>query len=290
MRPRRALLFMPGDDAHKIGKAIALQPDAIIMDLEDGVALGRKAEARAVICAALADRDFGRSERLVRINPLSSPFAADDLEAILPARPDGLMLPKVESADEVLHVAARLDEAQLTDAVLVVIVESARGVVMLREIAASSRRIAALCFGAEDLAGDIGAERQPDLSEAAYARGAVVVHAHAYGLQAIDTPFITLNDEEALRGEAARARALGYTGKLAIHPRQIGPITEVFTPDAEAVAQAQRLIALFEHMQAQGTGAFSVDGRMVDMPMIRAAQALLARAALAGLLPPAAAP
>jgi len=282
MRPRRALLFMPGDDRRKIEKGISISPDSIIMDLEDGVAFSRKAEARMVIAEALAELDFGRSERLVRINAVSTPFAQADLAAVLPARPDGIVIPKAESSEQVASVAAQVKAAGL-DIPLIAIIESARGVVHLREIAAASG-LAALCFGAEDLAGDTGAIRQPDLSESAYARGAVVIHARAFGLQAIDTPFVAFTDEDGLTAEARSARILGYTGKLAIHPRQIAILHGAFTPEPDEIGRAQALIAAFEMQADAGTGAFQVDGRMVDMPMIRAAQAVLERARSAGLL------
>jgi citrate lyase beta subunit len=286
---RRALLFMPGDDRRKIEKGAGMGVDSIIMDLEDGVALNNKPAARATIAAALRDLDFGRAERLVRINPVGAGLDADDLAATLPARPDGYVLPKVESAAQIQTIAAHLDAAEQQhnwpsgSIRLLPIIETALGVVNLRDIATSSTRLDALIFGAEDLAGDIGATRTPDGWEVFYARSAVVIHAKAAALQAIDTPFVDLNDLDGLEAETRTAMLMGYSGKLAIHPRQVEPIQRLFSPSEEEIARAQRLIEAHDQQQAAGTGVFQLDGKMVDMPMVRAAQSILARARAAGI-------
>ncbi len=287
VRPRRALLFMPGDDLRKIGKAAGLAVDSVIMDLEDGVAFNRKAEARQAVAQALTHLDFGRNERLVRINPPSSTFEVDDLDAVLPAHPDGIVIPKVEAAGQIQYICdiiARHEQAAgwAPGSIRVLaIVETARGVLNLREIAAADPRLDALMFGAEDLAGDIGAIRTPEGWEVFYARSAVVTAAAAFGLQAIDTVFITLDNLDGLRRESQQALAMGYAGKMAIHPRQVPVITAVFTPSDAAVDAAQRLIAAHADHQAAGAGVFVWEGRMVDMPMIRAAERVLARARVA---------
>jgi citrate lyase beta subunit len=289
MKIRRALLFMPGDDRRKIEKGAGLGVDSIIMDLEDGVALNNKPAARETIAAALREVNFGRAEKLVRLNPVGSGLVADDLAATLPAQPDGYVIPKVESAGQIHEIAARLENAEHQHGWphgsirLLPIIETALGVVNLREIAASSPRLDALIFGAEDLAGDIGATRTADGWEVFYARGAVVVHAKAFGLQAIDTPFVDLNDLDGLAAETRLALQMGYTGKLAIHPRQIEPIQQIFTPTPEAIARAKRLIDAHNAHQDAKTGVFELDGKMVDRPMVRAAESILARARAAGI-------
>jgi citrate lyase beta subunit len=289
-RARRCLLFMPADSRAKIEKGIALGVDAIIMDLEDGVAFDRKAEARAGAAAALRELDFGRSERIVRINPISSALAQDDLAAVAPAHPDAIMIPKVERAEDVGAVSAALARIEADHGllpggiVLIALIETALGIVNLREIAASDARLVALAFGAEDLAGDLGALRTPSGHEVAYGQSAVVIHARAFGLSAIDTPHVQLDDDAGLAAAARRARELGYSGKLAIHPRQIDGINAAFTPTLGEIEAARRLIAAFEAQQAEGRGVFRYEGRMIDLPMIRAAQAILARARAAGLL------
>jgi citrate lyase beta subunit len=164
---------------------------------------------------------------------------------------------------------------------LLAVIETARGVMKLDEVASADERLDALAFGSEDFAGDIGATRTRDGWEIFYARSAVVTAAAAYGLQALDTVFVDLNDLDGLRAEAQFALRLGYTGKLAIHPKQVAVINEVFTPSAEEVARAQRLMQVFAEQQQQGAGAFAFEGKMVDMPIVRAAQRVLQRAGLA---------
>jgi citrate lyase beta subunit len=279
MRPRRCLLFMPGDDLKKIQKGISLGVDVVVMDLEDGVAHNRKTEARVTIAAALRDLDFGRSERMVRLNPIGSGLEHDDLAAVLPHRPDSLMLPKVEQAEQVQWVSQQLEGTSIR---LLAIIETARGIVNLKEIATASDRLDALIFGAEDLAGDIGATRTTAGWEVFYARSAVVTHAAAFGLQAIDTLCIDFNDEAALIADAQLGVHLGFSGKLAIHPKQVNVIQTIFTPTDEQIAAAQRLVTAHDEQQAHGTGAFALDGKMIDMPTIRAAQQILAKARAAG--------
>lgn len=289
-RIRRALLFMPGDSMKKIIKGAALGVDSIIMDLEDGVALNNKEAARQTIFEALTsgEVDFGQTERLVRINPPRKGMQAQDIAATIEGRPDGYVLPKVQSSQEVHHVAHTLLERELLlgyepgEIKLLAIIETARGVVNLREIVQANKRLIALVFGAEDLSGDIGAIRSKAGTEVFYARSAVVVHAAAYGLQSIDTPFVDLQDIEGLKADTLSAMEMGYTGKLAIHPNQVEPIVGVFTPDDSDIEAAQRLISAHDEHQASGTGVFAYEGKMVDMPMIRAAERVLVRAKAAG--------
>ncbi len=284
MRARRALLFMPGDDRHKIEKGAATGVDAVVMDLEDGVALNRKEEARETVRRALEEVTFGRTERLVRINPVGSGLEEADLKATLDGHPDGYVVPKVESPEQIRWVSAWLAAEErargwpVGGIRLLAILESARGILNAGAIAAADDRLEALIFGAEDFAGDVGATRTREGWEVFYARSAVVVAAAAHELQAIDTVFIDLHDLEGLRQEAAFALQLGFDGKLAIHPRQVPVIQGVFTPSPEEVERAKRLIEAFETHQAEGTGVFAFEGKMVDMPMIRAAKRVLARA------------
>ncbi|MDQ7029270.1 MAG: CoA ester lyase [Ardenticatenia bacterium] len=284
VRARRTLLFMPGDERRKIEKGARLGPDAVIMDLEDGVALNRKDVARETVRTALQEVVFGRAERLVRINPVGSGLEEEDLDVTLAGRPDGYVVPKVESPEQLAWLDERLTAEERArgwpegGVRLLAILESARGILHAGSIAAATPRLEALIFGAEDFAGDVGARRTPGGWEILYARSAVVVAAAAHGLQAVDTVFTDLHDVEGLRQDATLALQLGFDGKLAIHPRQIPVILDVFTPSAEEVERARRLIAAFEAHQKRGRGAFAHEGKMVDMPMIRAARRVLARA------------
>jgi citrate lyase beta subunit len=287
MRARRALLYVPGDDRHKIEKSLTLGVDCICMDMEDGVALNRKAEARATIARALRELDFGRSERLARINPVGSGLEKDDIEAVLPHHPDGIVIPKIESPEQIQWASGIIEAAELSHGWpvnsirLIVDVETARGILNLKEIACHSR-LDALIFGAEDFAASVGATRTAEAWEVFYARSAVVTAASAYGFQAIDMVTIDFRDIERVRREAEYGARLGYTGKQIIHPNQVAPVQEAFTPDDEAIAHARRLVEAFDEHQAKGSGAFALDGKMIDMPLVKAAQNVLARAHTAG--------
>jgi citrate lyase beta subunit len=278
-RARRALLFVPGDDPRKIAKAAASGADCVVLDLEDGVAADRKMAARETVASCLQTLDFGASEKLVRVNPVASDLHAGDIEATLPARPDGFVIPKVESAEQIREVVRRTSKAPLP---LLALIESARGVVQAAQIAAADPCLASLLFGAEDLAGDMGATRTPAGAEMAWARGAVVLTAAAFSLQAIDTIFVDLVDQEGLHREARAACEMGYAGKMAIHPKQVPVIQEAFTPTEEEIEKARRLVETHTGYQTKGEGVFVLEGRMVDWPMVRAAQRLLARARAAG--------
>lgn len=288
MRARRALLYMPGDDERKIRKAATLDVDCVCLDMEDGVALSRKDDARRLIPAMLRELEFGRAERLVRINPVGSELEADDLRAGLEVRPDGIVIPKIESGDAIRWASSEIAAAERANGwpagqiAIIVLVETALGIVNLREIASSDARLQALIFGAEDLAGDIGAVRTPEAWEIFYARSAIVTHAAAFGLQAIDMVYIDYKDVEGLVAESTAAARMGYVGKQVIHPNQIGPVQGAFTPDDAAIAHAQRVMdAMAEHQRA-GKGAFALDGKMIDMPLVKAAERVLARARAAG--------
>jgi len=292
IRTRRALLFMPGDDRKKIEKGASMNVDSVIMDLEDGVALSRKSEARAVTSAALREISFGHTERLVRINPvLDDPSLwFHDIQETIEAHPDGYVLPKVDHAEQIQRVAVHLTRAErqygwMEGSIrLLAILETAQGIVNMKDIADADPRLSALIFGAEDLAGDIGATRTPDGWEVFYARSKLVIFAKAKGLQAIDTPFIDLGtDDSMLRADAEQALYMGFTGKLAIHPKQVSVIQDVFTPSEEQIARAKALIAAHNDHQAHGQGVFAYEGRMVDMPMVKSAEAILARARVAGI-------
>ena len=288
MRARRALLYMPGDDERKIRKAATLDVDCVCLDMEDGVAASRKADARDLIPRMLRELDFGRAERLARINPVGSGMETDDLAAGLAGRPDGIVIPKVDNGDAIRWASARIAAAERDQGWpsggigIIVLVETALGIVNLREIAGSDPRLQALIFGAEDLAGDMGAVRTRAGWEVFYARSAVVTHAAAFGLQAIDMVYIDYKDADGLAREAAEAARMGYAGKQVIHPSQIAPTQEAFTPDEAAIAQAVRVMEAMREHQAAGKGAFSLDGKMIDMPLVKAAERVLARAGVAG--------
>lgn len=280
---RRSLLFMPGDSLRKIEKASTWEVDTIIMDMEDGVAQNRKAEARATIAEALSTLQFGRRERLVRINPLDAGLAPREIAATVVGRPDGYILPKAENPndlltlDQMLAVAEREQDLPEGSLRLFVMIETALGVMNLREIASATPRLEGLIFGAEDLMGDIGGVRTRGAAEVFYARSAVVTAAAAYRLQAFDMIYADFNDPQGLAEESRFARQLGFAGKTCIHPNQTPVVNAAFSPSPEEVERARRLVAAFDEQLAAGAGAFTFDGKMVDMPMLVAARKVLAR-------------
>jgi citrate lyase beta subunit len=275
---------VPGSDWAKLEKAAGLALDCACLDLEDGVAPERKEEARANIVRALGELDFGDTERLVRINEAGSGQADADLDAILPARPDGIVLPKVSNPDQVRAVSQKIavsEQAQnlpLDSIALLVQIESALGLVNLKEIAGADERLDALIFGAEDYAADLGARRTPEAMEVFTARSLVAAHAAAFGLAAIDMIWADFKDKAGLERLAGQGADLGYSGIQIIHPDQIEPAQRAFTPNEAEVAAAQRVVGAYETSLVEGRGAFALDGRMVDMPMVKAAQRVLARA------------
>ncbi|MFZ5912232.1 MAG: HpcH/HpaI aldolase/citrate lyase family protein [Chloroflexota bacterium] len=287
MHSRRALLYMPGDDWKKITKALTLGVDCICMDMEDGVAASRKVEARAAIARALQELDFGRSEKLARINSVGSGLERDDIEAVLPYRPDGIVIPKIEAYEQIewgseIIAAAESEYGWPPGSVRMSVgVETARGILNLKEIA-SHPRLDAIIFGGEDFAASIGATRTREAVELLYARQAVVTACAAFGLQAIDIVTIDFKNLDLVRAEAEFGARLGYTGKQVIHPAQVEPVQMAFTPDDEAIAQAKQIVAGFEESQKEGRGAFALDGKMIDMPLLKNAQKVLERAEAAG--------
>ena len=284
MHSRRALLYMPGDDRRKIEKSTTLGVDCVCMDMEDGVAISHKTEARAVIAQAMKDLDFGNSERCIRINSVGSGFEKFDLAAAIATNPDSVVLPKVETATQVRSISEYIEIYELSSKLnigsirLLVGVETAKGILNLKEIADADKRLDAIIFGAEDYAASIGATRTKDATEVLYARSAVVTACAANELQAIDMVYIDFRDTEGLRFEAEQGARLGFSGKQIIHPNQVEVVQEAFTPSAVAIEYAQRVVAAFAASQKEGRGAFALDGKMIDMPLLKNAKKVLDRA------------
>lgn len=287
MRSRRALLYVPGDDWNKINKAITLGADSICMDMEDGVALNRKTAARETIAKALQELNFGKSEKLARINAIGSGLELEDIETVLSCHPDGIVIPKIESREQIDWAGSIIEKAELANGWhlnsirIIVVVETGKGIINLKEIA-SHPRLDGLIFGAEDFAANIGATRSRAGWEVMYARSAVVTHAAAYDLQSIDMVFIDFRDSINLKIEAAQGAAMGFTGKQIVHPSQVHPVQDAFTPSDAAVAYALRVVDTFKTHQSEGAGAYELDGKMIDMPILKNAQKVLERARAAG--------
>ena len=281
---RRSVLFTPGDRPEMLRKAPDAGADVIVFDLEDGVAPQRKPEARESVRDVIADPTFDPDcEVCVRVNATESDAAAD-LETVLdPAATDGdgrrldsVMLPKAASAADVRTLEDELAKYDVSAPILALI-ESAAGVLAAPEIAAA-RATDALVFGAEDLSADIGATRTAEGTEVLYARERVVIAAAANDCAAIDTLVTDFEDDRQLREDADRSVRLGYDGKLAIHPAQVDPINEAFTPTAEEIEWARRVLEAEREADAEGRGVFEVDGEMVDAPLVAQAERVRARA------------
>lgn len=269
---RRSVLFSPGDQPDKLDHAAASGADMIVFDLEDGVAPDRKEVARETVVDALPVDT--RSEVCVRINPVGVGGAADLAAVASATAPDSLMLPKVSTPGEI-ETLSRLCTEHEVDCPIIALIETAAGVLAAGEIAAVDRTDA-LIFGAEDLAADIGATRTKGGEEVAFARQQVVLAARAHGVDAIDTHYPEIGDEEGLRAETEQARRLGYDGKMAMHPRQVSIINRAFRPTDDELAWAQRVLAAVDE---QGEGVIEVDGEMIDSPQIRQADRIVDLAA-----------
>ncbi len=274
----RSLLFVPGDRPDRMAKALGLGADALILDLEDAVDPDAKPAARQAVAAFLAQpRDHG-VQLFVRINPIDGPLATEDLAAILPARPDGIILPKAEGLVS-LHALAARGVAHIP--ILPIVTETPTAIFRLGEYAGASLPLAGLTWGAEDLPAAIGATtaREADGSYTApyqLARSLTLFAAHAAGTAAIETVYPDFRDLDGLAAYAARGQRDGFTGMMAIHPAQLPVINAAFTPSEQDIARAQAIVDLFA--ANPGAGALQLDGKMVDAPHLKAAQALLARA------------
>ncbi|WMT90826.1 CoA ester lyase [Pelagibacterium sp. H642] len=276
----RSLLFVPGDRADRMEKAVASGADAVILDLEDSVLSERKPWARKDVA-----RFLGSATRpvplFVRVNPLGSSEVAADLEAILPARPDGLVLPKSESGSSVAELAAML--GLLDTKILPIATETPKSIFGLGTYGAVASRLCGLTWGAEDLPAAIGATsaREEDGSYTApyqLVRNLALFAAHAAGVPAIETVYPDIADTDGLAAYAKRGRRDGFTGMLAIHPSQIGVINDAFAPTNAEIAHAQAVVAAFA--DNPGAGAIKLDGRMVDRPHLKSARRLLESAAI----------
>jgi citrate lyase subunit beta/citryl-CoA lyase len=286
----RSLLFVPGDSPKKQQKGLDCGADALILDLEDSVALDAKPQARALTLDFLkAVRAQARRPMLiVRINALSTGLSEADLDAVMPGAPDAIMLPKSEGGVDVSHLAAKIAvreaEGDLPDGgtrIIPIATETGRGIFGLSSYAGATHRLAALTWGAEDLSADLGAETNR-LSDGSYAdpyrlaRALTLFAAASAQVDAIDTVFTNFRDDDGFRAECVAARRDGFTGKMAIHPAQVPIANEVFAPSVEELAKAEAIIALFA--ENPGMGVIGLDGEMLDRPHLVRAQRLKARA------------
>ena len=280
----RSLLFVPGNQSRMLEKAVGLTPDAYVPDLEDSVPWDEKSNARNVTASYLSRLAAMGPLVLPRVNSLDTGLIEDDLKAVVDESIFGVSVGKIGSAGEVHAVAGILTGIEKRSGLaegavkLVLWLETARGIVNAYEICKASPRVVAVAFGAEDLTNDLGIPRTDQDAQIAYPRSAIAIAARAADVLALDTPYFTLHDSDGLTKDAHTARSYGFRGKFAIHPEQIDPINEVFSPSAEEVAQARRVLDVFEEANQSGRGSTSLDGKVIDVPVVRRAEKLLEQA------------
>lgn len=281
----RSLLFIPGNKAGMLAKASSCRPDVLVPDMEDSIPDGEKAAARATIRDWLERLAAHDALLMPRVNSLASDWFEDDVTAVAAAGVWGISIGKVDSAADVGAVSETLARAEREAGLersslrLVPWIETALAVENCREICMASDRIAAVAFGGEDYTEDLGVERLDDESNLVYARSRICNAARAAGLLALDTPFFRFRDDEALKANCLASRRLGFKGRFAIHPAQIEPINACYSPSAGEIEEARRIVAAYEDAERQGRGSTSLDGRVIDVPVVKRARALLAQVA-----------
>ncbi len=288
-RFRRSRLYLPGNEPRYFLNASQHKPDAIILDLEDSVAPPAKDAARLLVRNALRVVDFGECERMVRIN--QGKRGLEDVDAVVPQNVHVLLIPKVETAEQVQAVDARADKVRLaadleSPCLLMPIIESALGCFNALAIATASPNVVALTIGLEDYTADLGAQRTLDGRESFWARQVVINAARAAGVTPIDTVFSDFADTEGLRQACLEAKGLGFEGKGCIHPRQIPVVHEAFAPSSEEVGKAKRIVLAFEDAERRGLGVVALGSKMIDPPVVKRALRTVQMAEALALLPP----
>ena len=279
---RRSMLFLPGNNPNMLINGNCLGSDAVIFDLEDAVAPDQKDAARILVRNTLRYMDFRGCERIVRINSIGTPYWKEDLKALLPYKPDLILLPKTESAQDILTIDAYMTELG-SEVGVMALIETALGVENAFQIASASKRLKALFLGAEDLTADLRCKRTKEGREIEYARHRLVVAARAAGVDVYDTPFTDVNDDEGIVTDATYAKALGFTGKASISPRHVEVINSVFSPTQKDVDYAYEVMEAIALAKAQGKGAISLYGKMIDAPIVTRAEQTIAMANALGM-------
>jgi citrate lyase subunit beta/citryl-CoA lyase len=277
IRPRRSVLYMPGANERALEKAKDIPADALIFDLEDAVAPDAKPEARERVCAAVVGGGYGRREITVRANGIGTPWHADDLAAIAKAGPDGVVVPKVNSAAEVHAIEAALEAAGAPDHTKIwAMLETPVAILHAEEICAASERLTVLVMGTNDLVKELHAVRMADRHPLLTSLKLCLLAARATGKVILDGVYNDIKDDGGFLAECRQGREMGFDGKTVIHPSQVEPCNAVFAPDADAVDLARRTITAFEEAQAEGRGVVTLDGRMIENLHVEEARRVLA--------------
>lgn len=289
-RLRRSMLFVPGNNPGMIRDAHIYGSDSIMFDLEDSVSINEKDAARFLVYNALSNLKYGNKELVVRINDLSSGLGIQDLEAIVRAKPDVIRLPKTECAQDVIGCEREIERIEREAGIpvgttgMMAAIESGRGVLNAMEIALSSKRLIGIALGAEDYVTDLKTVRS-DGTELFFARCMILNAARAAGIDAIDTVYSDVNNEEGFVKEARLIRQLGFDGKSVINPRQIPPLHQVFMPSEKDLTKARAVIEAAEEAERRGSGVISLNGKMIDKPIVTRARYLLDLAEAASVTP-----
>lgn len=283
------MMFVPGNNPGMMADAHIYGPDSIMLDLEDSVSMMEKDTARLLVYNALKSVDYGDTEMVVRINPLSTPYGKKDIEAVVKAGVHVVRMPKTETADEVREVEAEIEKVEreigaLGRTRIMAAIESALGVVNAYDIATSSPRMMGIALGAEDYCANLKTQRSKDGDELRLARETIVVAARAAGIDALDTVFSNLNDMDTFRKEVEYIKTLGFDGKSIINPRQIEVVNEVFTPTEKDITKAKAIVAAIKEAEKKGSGVISLNGKMIDRPVVIRAERTITLAKAAGIL------
>jgi len=277
----RTLLFVPGNQARRLGKARLIPADALILDLEDSVPPSEKDSARKMVAASIDELAASGKDIFVRINSLPTPYAVSDIKAVATKSLRGICLPKSETADDIRRADALLADAEKKSRLeagsisIMALIETSKGIINAYEIVSASPRIIGAIFGAEDFALEMGIKRTKEGAEIYYPRTVVAVACHAANVLAIDSVYTDVRDTDGLVRETRAVAQLGFQGKAVIHPDQVGPVNQVFVPSDEEIAQARRVVHTFEAAVAQGQASVSLDGKMVDAPVAERARKVL---------------
>lgn len=282
-------MFIPGNNPSMMQDAYIYHPDSIMLDLEDSVTMAEKDAARMLVHNALKTIDYGNIERVVRINPLNTPYGKKDVEAVVKGGVDVIRMPKTETADEVREVEAEIERVEkelgcVGRTQIMAAIESALGIVNAYDIATASKRMMGIALGAEDYSANLKTQRTKEGTELQLARETIVVAARAAGIDALDTVFSNLNDMEAFRNEVELIKRMGFDGKSIINPRQIEIINDVFAPKEKDIEKARTILAAIKEAAEKGSGVIAVNGKMVDRPVVIRAQRTIDLAIASGIL------
>ena len=285
IRPRRSVLYMPGSNVRALEKAKALPADVVVFDLEDAVAPDQKEVARTNILNALREGGYGPRELVMRVNGLDTPWGDDDLRAAATSGADAVCIPKVESAEQVLDIVARLERyGAPAEQGLWVMAETPLGILNAQQICGAHRRLSVLMLGTSDLAKDLRVPHRPDRIGFITSLSLCVLAARAYGLDVLDGVHLNINDPEGFRAVCEQGRALGFDGKTLIHPSQVEIANEVFGLDQAALEHAHRVIEAWENAEKQGLGVAVLNGKLVEnLHAAEARRVLILAAAIANL-------